>query len=415
MRLTLTSLPSRLALGSKANQEGVLAYDGDNGYPQRMQKLVANSGTATQCLRLFSKYVCGKGFADTSFYKATVNRKNQTVDYILRKITEDFPYGGFALHFNYNLLGEITEVYHIPWEYCRLGWKDEAYDGRIAVYKDWTRERYTRLQKESIIFYKAFNPSQAVSQINEAGIENYKGQVLYYSTAGTGEYPLACFDSVLEDIDTDSQMKVGRNANVRNNYSVNQILEYVGKFESDEERDQVQRQINEGMGQEDAGAVAIVEVPAKDTVEFKEVKNLLSDKLRALDSRLTAIEIARIFNVPPMLIGIQPEGGLTFSNEIINQAKTYFSENTEPERILLEEIFKNIFSFFTNRINPTNDFSIMPLIKPMAKEADNEVLTINERREQGGLAPVVGGDTIYLPSTLIPAIETTVAAPENNI
>jgi len=37
--------------------------------------------------------------------------------------------------------------------------------------------------------------------------------------------------------------------------------------------------------------------------------------------------------------------------------------------------------------------------------ADKEVMMVNERRAAGGLPPLEGGDAVYMPSSLIPAIE----------
>jgi hypothetical protein len=90
---------------------GVVNYDFDNLYPQRVNDIVNNSGTAVTCLRMYSKYVMGGGAKDETFYKAKVNSKGLTVDKLIRKMTySKGKYQSIVLHVDYN---DIILLYDI--------------------------------------------------------------------------------------------------------------------------------------------------------------------------------------------------------------------------------------------------------------------------------------------------------------
>src|SRR6478735_7179905 len=77
----------------------VLAYDIDNGYPQRMESLIKASPTAKMCTQLYADYVFGQGFSVTEgktkygkdsedgVWNTVVNSKGQTGDDILTMAT----------------------------------------------------------------------------------------------------------------------------------------------------------------------------------------------------------------------------------------------------------------------------------------------------------------------------------------
>ena len=105
---------------------GIQTYGENNDYPQQVKMIINSSGTGISCLNVYKKFIFGKGFTDKSFYQKVVNTKNQTMDYILDQIKNDFSeFGGFVLHFNYNANYKISEIQHIPFEQVRFGKMDE--------------------------------------------------------------------------------------------------------------------------------------------------------------------------------------------------------------------------------------------------------------------------------------------------
>ena len=184
---------------------GIINYDFDNLYPQRINDIVNNSGTAVTCLRMYSKYVMGGGAKDETFYKAKVNSKGLTVDKLIRKMTySKGKYQSIVLHVNYNGLLQITEASIVPFEYCRLVPQDDVDNaGKIAVYDDWGKVKKKSIDKKKVDFINIYNPSNVLQEVEEVGgWKNYKGQIVYGTPDGL-EYPLAHYDSVLDDMMTE--------------------------------------------------------------------------------------------------------------------------------------------------------------------------------------------------------------------
>jgi hypothetical protein len=168
-RTSIVDVPQRLTVKRIAT-EGILAYDIDNAYPQRVMDIIKGSGTAFRCNEIYAKFISGQGFADQSFYKAKVNQLGQTNDFILRKTANDLAmFRGFAFHVNYNANYQITDVYSIPFEHCRLAVEKDSYTPyAVAVYDDWNKRRLKQIKKENIDIINFFNPEKVEEEVIEA-------------------------------------------------------------------------------------------------------------------------------------------------------------------------------------------------------------------------------------------------------
>jgi hypothetical protein len=68
---------------------GILNYDMDNAYPQRMLELVGQSPTAKDCWNKRAKFIAGNGFEETTLGKQIVNSKGLTIAKLLKAIATD--------------------------------------------------------------------------------------------------------------------------------------------------------------------------------------------------------------------------------------------------------------------------------------------------------------------------------------
>ena len=94
---------------------GIKSYGDDNLYPQNVADVIASSSTGKPCLNRYIRFIEGKGLKDFGFAAYKVNRTEETVDDITKLVAKDIgTYGGFALHVNYNIFGEIVELQHVP-------------------------------------------------------------------------------------------------------------------------------------------------------------------------------------------------------------------------------------------------------------------------------------------------------------
>ena len=341
--------------------EGILSYDADNAYPQRIMSIINASGTAAKCVNILSKFIRGGGFADATFYKAVVNEDGETNDMILRKITQDYAmFRGFALHVNYDMNGKIVEVYHVPFEHCRFkADKETLTPYAIAVYRDWNRRLYSRIKTEQIKEFDFFNPDTAVIEGNAQGWNNYKGQIFYYSPDGM-QYPLSTADPVIEDCVTEAEIKSFKWRNVTTNFMASHIYVHRGNFEDPTQRAEMQEVLQQFQGAQNASRMMMVE-STDETQDPKLLKVDIqdSDKLFEYTEGSVQNNIRSNYGVPPILVGRDVSVG--FATDIMQQAYTYVSHITTDDRIMLEEVFRRIFSYWTTNINPTNNYSIIPL------------------------------------------------------
>ena len=209
------------------------SYGADNLYPQHLQEITAASGTATTCLSRYQKFIEGNGFAN-ELADAIVNRQGMTGDDVLHQIAQDVArFGGFAVHVNYNVFGLVAEVNPVPFENCRLEESDDdGVVGHIVVHPDWsgrlTRNgQVLRVTEENVKRFPVFDPRPEVvaRQIESVGgIDNYHGQIAWFSMDGRNIYPTPIYDAAVTDISTDEGLGNIKYRNARNSFLVSCML-----------------------------------------------------------------------------------------------------------------------------------------------------------------------------------------------
>lgn len=206
----------------------ITTYGADNLYPQHLQRITKASGTATLCLNRYAKFVEGWGF-DERLSKMVVNDEGETADTLLHDVVGDLcEFGGFALHVNYNLLGEVSSVHHVPFEHCRLEEPDDVgVVAHVKVSDDWSGTKkhkgHTVSLENNIETFPVFNPDTVVvlRQIeNVGGIDNYHGQIMWCSMDGRQTYPTPIYDAAVTEISTDEGLGNVKYRSVRNNFLV---------------------------------------------------------------------------------------------------------------------------------------------------------------------------------------------------
>lgn len=351
----------------KANKtEGVVNYDADNAYPQRVADIVRASAMAAKCTNVYGKFIAGQGFADAAFARAPLNDANQGADALLRLVAGDMAlYQGFALHINYNGKGQIVQVQHVPFEHCRwaLPPDGQTLPTHVCVYDDWGRIRYRTIKRDKIDVIPLFNPSPAVveAQAEAAeGWDNYKGQILYYSAAGA-MYPTAVPDPVLEDCVTDAEIKLFKWRNISTNFMASHLYINRGIFESDASRAAMVEALQAFQGADNAGKIMLVESTSTETdPTLVKVDVQENDSLFKYTEESVQQNIRFAYGIPGVLVGVEQAGKLGNSQEI-EQAINYYSYQTTAERLLLQETFEAVCKLHINNPNPTNNYTINPL------------------------------------------------------
>lgn len=368
MKATVTQVYKRISI-TPNRTDGILNYDEDNAYPNRIIDIVNNSGVASACVGMKARFLMGGGFEDLNFYKQKVNRKGLIVDQLLRNICNNFSLLPMvSIHVNYNALFQKIEVNPIPFQNIRLTTEDsKKYANMVALYDDWEKIRHSRVDIEKVDFINFYNPDPKViqDQVDEAGgWGNYKGQVYFYSPKGK-EYPLATFDSVLEDMQTDSKTKSFKFRNITTNFMASHIL-ITDKIESEEDREVFIESIEQYQGADDALRVLHLEKSTPEsTIDIKKIDIQDVEGLYSQTEESVRNSILLNFLIPPALL-IQTAGKLGTSSEI-EDATAYYNGIIYHEQLIIEEIFSEIFKDFATNINTTGNYKIVPFQAPVSK------------------------------------------------
>jgi len=396
-KLKATALKVEPRLEYKENKSlDILPYDFDNKYPQRVKDIINDSPTGKTCLKLKKKFVFGGGVKDLTFYKSMANDK-QTIDKFLRKLVSEISdFGGVAIHCNFNGLGEILDATIVPFEYVRRSYKTSTF----KIYDDWGNVKHKSIQNEEVIEIKPFDLSNVIREAEEVGFENYKGQLFYFN-GDEDIYNLAPVDAILENMLTDGQLKKFKHSAAAKNFMASHLL-VMGKQESLEAEEQFDENLRSFQGGEGAGTIMIVEKESNDeTIELQKVDIQDYDGLYEYTEKSSKETIYEQFLIPPVLFQ-KASGGIGTSKEI-SEAFDYYNTITADERLIVEEILTLIFSNWFTNINPSNDYSILPL--RYRKQIGVEYLqyySTNEIRQSNGDEEVRGndGDSSILAVTL---------------
>lgn len=370
---------------------GIQSYGKDNLYPQRMNDLIRSSATGGTCCDRYQAFIEGNGLNNTVFAEYECNRMGQTVDDIYSLLAQDMAlHHGFALHVNYNMMCQIVEVTHIPFMQCRL--EEETEDGKvihIALHPDWSghktrKGKAIKVSKENVRKLYVFNPRKEVvlSQIvASGGIENYRGQILWFSMDGKWDYPVPIYDKVVTCLSTDEGLDNVKYRNVRNNFLVAGMLIHKkgstlgiddeGNQIKDDQSSDVSESLNIFQGDENACAIMDVTIQAEeDKPEFVRFEaNNFDSKFKATDESV----ISRIYSA----FGQEPwyrirNGSLGFSSEVLSEAYEYYNSYVSKERRAISRALRRIFENWYEQANPSGDYEVQPLVYVNNQKEDKE-------------------------------------------
>ena len=361
---------------------GIQSYGDDNLYPQTLRNIIGASSTGAECSDRFADFIEGNGFRETLFSEYIVNRKGDTADDIHALICRDVAlFNGLALHVNYNVLGQIVELQHIPFENCRLLEEDlNGYVAKIAIHPDWTGKKTRKgkaiqVKKDNVDYIDVFNPRKDVvlAQIEASGgIEYYKGQALWLSMSGKNTYPTGKGDRVVTEMSTDEGLSNVKYRNVRNNFFPGTII--FTKKGTTKQYDKEGREVDNSVEddnsfsdallhlQGDTNVGKIMEITLEADEEKPEVANLNSQNY---DKEFTVTDssvVERIYSA----YGQEPwycirVGKVGFSGDILEDAFEYYNSIVNKQQRFIERAFDKVFKYWYETANPSMNFSVEPL------------------------------------------------------
>lgn len=372
---------------------GIKTYGDNNLYPQTVRDIVDSSPTGRTCVERRSTYIEGNGLASQALAETVCDTRGNTVDDVHHLCADDVAYqDGLALHVNYNILGQIVSMAHVPFENCRLEEEDD--DGiisHIVVHPDW-RGKKTRGGKavkvtiETIEVFPVFNPLPDVVQLQiqaAGGIEFYKGQILYISRAGRNVYPLPLVDVVLTDMSTDEGLSNVNNRNVRNNFlTAGMLITKRGQGSSTVDGDKDGVSSDDGFTEEfeklqgDTNSLKIMQVEIEtdeDKPEFVPFKTNNYDKEFTATTKAVTDNIYAALNQETF--GRLRSGNIGFTGDLANDVKREYCEQVAKQQRMLSRAYQAIFSHWEPNTIPytgAGDAAIEPLVKSIANDATSD-------------------------------------------
>ncbi|MFI5163186.1 MAG: hypothetical protein ACHQHN_18045 [Sphingobacteriales bacterium] len=364
---------------------GILNYDLDNAYPQRMLELVASSPTAKDCWSKRAKFIGGNGFEQPELGKQVINSKGLTLAKLLKAVATDKGlFTGFGIHINYNANYKVASVNYVRFEDIRLGDTDgpETAD-KYALYSDWGRKTWKNITRSRITFLDKYNPDPAaINQqvIDAGGWDKYKGQ-LYYFNPEVDDYPLIEADSVWEDFETEAGIKIFNNREVTTGFLPSTMLFMQSRREeadntrpdSDEQHyyntpSQLERDLGTFQGAKSAQKIIVIEYDDENSKpEFQPYSIQNNDKLFEATEKSVEARIIKGFSIPKELINSEKSSGLSNGGEK-KEAIREFNDNTAPDRLELSEVFAELFGNFYQAINPSGNWAILPVPAEVADD-----------------------------------------------
>lgn len=370
-------------------------YGEDNLYPQRIASIIDGSSTGGTCLDRYATFIEGNGFDSQEFSSFVCNRFGDTIDDILHLVSRDLAkYDGFAMHVNYDSLGRICELQYVHFEDCRLEEEDDnGYVAHIAIHPDWTGQktrsgRVVKIDEKNVQKIFPFNPKPDVVMNQIAycgGIENYCGQILWFSAAGKNQYPKPIYDKIVTALSTDEGIDNVLYRNVRNNFMTAGALihkkgtlirmdEDGNPIDPDECDEMFGEGLNEFLG--DTNAASIMDVTyenPEDKPEFISFRGTNFDKdFETTDQRVTAKIYAAFQQEVWYLISI---GKIGFGGSVLKDAYDIYNSFVSPKRRLIEREMRRIFDRWTpdDPLPSVDNYEIQPLVLVVEKETTTTI------------------------------------------
>jgi hypothetical protein len=319
-------------------QEKIIPYDKDNLYPNKVKEIARRSGTTIGAINKMAEFIAGDGFQNMDI---TINENGNNLWDILQHIAiSKAMFGGFALHFNYNMLGQITQINPINFEFVR--WHKSL--KKFVVNTDWSKKT---LKKEEIE-YNIFNPDNVFLEIQECGgVENYKGQIYYWIPNMTDWYIPCTWDAALDDAQFEAEAKLYSLSSIQNDYSLAGIVSYPGALADKDDIKDLRANLGKDVGSANAGGTRIVGATPTENLSnwrwFTPISRNNIDDLHTHQKEDAKFNIYSAFGMPPILCGVTKDG--MFNQESFADAFHYYNSITESYRKVVEKEINKILKF----------------------------------------------------------------------
>jgi len=375
MRLVINNIDKRVRIfldrSIQIDNKGIMAFGGQNDYPQIIERLVNSSQTAKSCSRIYASFLSGMAFENEMINNIVIGKDFKgykiTIQNLLNKISQSFAENnGAYILINLNIEKKVTSADLIPFKYCRFEKVDDVeYTAKIAVYENWDKDKDKKFDKNKIKSYNIYNENN-LDIVNE----KIKPQIYYKFFDNQFLYPLSPFDSVYLDMDTEAQIQIFKNNTIRNGFLA-KIIFRCSPQSSVEEAQELKNNLRNFIGADGDNFILIEDDIEQATADVKKVGNFLVDKIETnINDKLFENWERTLSNsirkaikaLPAVLIDYEESKLGTTSGEGIIQAVNFYNAMTLNDRKIISEMFAEIFKNSENEILAKNEnWNIKPI------------------------------------------------------
>ena len=211
---------------------GFLPYSVDgylDNFPNQLASLVKNSTTATACLSTIADFITGEGFnLGPDLENKIINDQGLTFSRFHAIQADNLAHHwGVASLVKYNKIGQITQIFDIPFGYCRLGKPDD--NGVISKIYYNPYFGTSEYRKKDNVEYDVYNPDAATLQISRN--PKFKGQIFWFGIRDKKHpfYPIPDYYSAKTWMNIEKNAGVYFDENLENGFLTPTIIKLFGE------------------------------------------------------------------------------------------------------------------------------------------------------------------------------------------
>lgn len=346
---------------------GIMTFGVNNDYPQTIEKLINGSQTAKMTSQVYAKFLAGNGFLDARLNGIVIGRdargKNITMHSLLRQTAQSISkFNAFYWHLSFNPEIKVGSVQLKDFKNIRFAKPDDTgYSAKVVYSDDWKNKKVT---KKDYNLYNV-NPDVFRSQVEKAGgFDKFKGQIYFQSFDDEYFYPLSVFDSVYLDMDTEAQIALYKNRQIRNGFFDKVVFRVAPQpkeldangQEIENGNDELAKSIRSFMGADGETALVLEdhfsetgEIEQNGSFRIDRIQSTINDKLFEGWEKSLANSIRKSAKgVPAILIDYEQSNLGNTSGESVRAACDYYNAITQLERDTIQMCFYEIFKNSAN-------------------------------------------------------------------
>lgn len=351
------------------NSSDIIKYGADNAFPQKLIKQLDESGTATSCIDILTQYIYANGLANEVLGNTMINETQTFNELISESSTYVAPFHAICFYVMRGIDGKVKALKVVPFEQVR-----KSKEGTFIINPTFGDKYNQKKDKEYPAFYGAeISPEQLAQHIADWGED--KGEILYYFRKKPMKniYPIPTYYSGIEDINSDTELSKYELETITNSFLPSGILNIVGNYDNttkDEhgrtEQDYMDMALEAFTGnvKDSTGAsgrqkLLILQAKTKEELAvYQPISNEGVLNASDLATKRIAEKVARLFGVPPFLIGLG--GNVGFATNIIADNIKLFNNRVLLLQNIITDALETCFPNGDFRITQLEQFNIQP-------------------------------------------------------